>query len=376
MFLRCKRVLSCIIICVILLVSNAYALDLSARSAVVIDRLSGKVIYAKNAESKMSMASTTKIMTAICALENGNLSDVVKVHPSAVGVEGSSMYLGHGEEITLENLVYGLMLASGNDAAVAIAMHISGSVDEFAKLMNQTANKIGAVNTQFKNPNGLDAEGHYTTAHDLALITRYGLENVNGFADIVKTYEKKMPWQGKDYDRVLHNHNKLLRIYEGCDGVKTGFTKKSGRCLVSSATRDNLGVIAVTLNAPNDWDDHAKMLDYAFQSYSVKKVITKGEYIGTVNVARGMDDKVSLIAGEDVYATVKNGENPDVKIEYDIPTEIKAPVGFEKIAGKVIVSWDGFSKSINAVTKAYVPEKNDTYIDKIRKIILSWIRII
>lgn len=376
MFLRYKKVLLGVSLCVILLCQNVYALDLSARSAVVIDRLSGKIIYAKNAEAKMPMASTTKIMTAICALENGNLSDVVKVHPSAVGVEGSSMYLGHGEEITLQNLVYGLMLASGNDAAVAIAMHISGSVDEFAKLMNQTANKIGVVNTSFKNPNGLDAEGHYTTAHDLALITRYGLEKVKGFADIVKTYEKKMPWQGKDYDRVLHNHNKLLRIYEGCDGVKTGFTKKSGRCLVSSATRDNLGVIAVTLNAPNDWDDHAKMLDYAFQNYSVKKVITKGEYIGTVNVARGMDDKVSLIAGEDVYATVKNGENTNVKIEYDIPTEIKAPVGFEKIAGKVIVSWDGFSKSINAVTKAYVPEKNDTYLDKIRKIILSWIRII
>lgn len=364
------------ILCVFLLISNAYALDLSAKSAVVIDRLTGKVIYAKNAESKMPMASTTKIMTAICALENGNLSDVVKVHPSAVGVEGSSMYLGYGEEITLENLVYGLMLASGNDAAVAIAMHISGSVDEFAKLMNHTANKIGAVNTSFKNPNGLDAEGHYTTAHDLALITRYGLENVNGFADIVKTYEKKMSWQGRDYDRVLHNHNKLLRLYEGSNGVKTGFTKKSGRCLVSSATRDNLSVIAVTLNAPNDWDDHTKMLDYAFCNYSAKKVITKGEYIGTVRVAHGMDDKVSLIASEDVYATVKNGENPDLKIEYDIPSELSAPVGFEEFAGRVTVSWDGFSKSINAVTKAYVPEKNDTYIDKIRKIILSWIRII
>ena len=166
---------------------SASAMDLSARSAVVIDRQSGRVLYAKNAEVKMPMASTTKIMTAICALENGNLSDIVKVHPSAVGVEGSSMYLAHGEEITLENLVYGLMLASGNDAAVAIAMHMSGSVDEFAKLMNQTANKIGVKNTSFKNPNGLDAEGHYTTAHDLALITRYGLENVNGFADIVKT---------------------------------------------------------------------------------------------------------------------------------------------------------------------------------------------
>lgn len=354
----------------------SYAMDLSARSAIVLDRQSGKVLYAKNAEAKMPMASTTKIMTAICALENGNLNDVVEVHPSSVGVEGSSMYLGHGEKITLENLVYGLMLASGNDAAVAIAMHMSGSVDNFANLMNTTAKKIGAVNTSFKNPNGLDAEGHYTTAHDLALIARYGLENVNGFAEIASTYEKKMPWQGKDYDRVLHNHNKLLRLYDGCDGVKTGFTKKSGRCLVSSATRDNLGVIAVTLNAPNDWDDHTKMLDYAFDNFSVKKLITKGEYIASVSVENGIDDKVMLVADEDAYATVKNGEKPSFKLSYDIPKTLSAPVGFEQNAGQITIIANNFSQSINVVTKTYVPEKNDTYIDKVRKIILSWIRII
>lgn len=354
----------------------SYAMDLSARSAIVLDRQSGKVLYAKNAEAKMPMASTTKIMTAICALENGNLNDIVEVHPSAVGVEGSSMYLGHGEKITLENLVYGLMLASGNDAAVAIAMHMSGSVDNFVNLMNATAKKIGVKNTSFKNPNGLDVEGHYTTAHDLALITRYGLENVNGFSKIVSTYEKKMPWQGKDYDRVLHNHNKLLRLYDGCDGVKTGFTKKSGRCLVSSATRDNLGVIAVTLNAPNDWDDHTKMLDYAFDNFSVKKLITKGEYIASVSVENGIDDKVMLVADEDVYATVKNGEKPSFKLSYDIPKTLSAPVGFEQNAGQITIKANNFSQSINVVTKTYVPEKNDTYIDKVRKIILSWIRII
>lgn len=354
----------------------SYAMDLSARSGVVIDRQSGRVLYAKNAEAKMPMASTTKVMTAICALENGNLDDIVEVHPSAVGVEGSSMYLGHGEKITLENLVYGLMLASGNDAAVAIAMHMSGSVENFSDLMNDTAVKIGAKNTSFKNPNGLDAEGHYTTAYDLALITRYGLENVNGFAEIVKTYEKKMPWHGKDYDRILHNHNKLLRLYDGCDGVKTGFTKKSGRCLVSSATRDNLGVIAVTLNAPNDWDDHTKMLDYAFENFSMKKIVTKGEYVASVTVKGGMNDKVELVAGEDAYATVKNGETADVKLSYHIPRELTAPVGFEETAGQMTVVANGFSQSVNVVTKAYVPEKNDTYTDKAIKIILSWIRII
>ncbi len=351
-------------------------MDLSARSAVVIDRASGRILYEKNATSKMPMASTTKIMTAICALENGNLGDIVKVHPSAVGVEGSSMYLGYGEEITLENLVYGLMLASGNDAAVAIAMHMSDSVDEFAKLMNDTAAKIGVRNTSFKNPNGLDAEGHYTTAYDLALITRYGLENVKGFADIVKTSQKKMPWQGRDYDRVLQNHNKLLRLYDGCDGVKTGFTKKSGRCLVSSATRDNMGVIAVTLNAPNDWDDHTKLLNYAFDEYSVQKIITKGEYVASISVENGLDDRVVLVADTDICVTVKNGENPDITAEYDLPEKLVAPVGFEQDTGRMTVTVNDTKYEVRVVTKKYVPEKNDTYTDSIIKIILSWIRII
>ena len=212
MFLRNKIVtaLLCMSLCAV--VMPACAMNLSAKSAVVLDVQTGMVLYNKNADAKMPMASTTKIMTAICALENGNLNDIVEVHPSAVGVEGSSMYLGHGEKITLENLVYGLMLASGNDAAVSIAMHISGSVDEFANLMNDTARKIGALNTSFKNPNGLDAEGHYTTAHDLALITRYGMESVEGFADIVSTYEKKMPCQGRDYDRVFTQPQQAFKV--------------------------------------------------------------------------------------------------------------------------------------------------------------------
>ena len=185
-----------------------------------------------------------------------------------------------------------------------------------------------------------------------------------------------MPWQGRDYDRVLQNHNKLLKLYEGCDGVKTGFTKKSGRCLVSSATHDNLGVIAVTLNAPNDWDDHTNMLDNAFQNYSAKRIITKGEYVATVSVKGALDDKIVLVAESDLYATIKNGETADVKLSYNIPRELTAPVGFEENAGQMTVVANGFSQSINVVTKTYVPEKNDTYIDSARKIILSWIRII
>ena len=158
--------------------ADVSALSVSAKSAVLIDFYSGDVLFEKNASQRLSMASTTKIMTAICAIENADLSEVVTVDKRAVGVEGSSMYLGYGEKITVENLVYGLMLSSGNDAAVALALHVSGSVENFARLMNDTAEKIGAVNTSFKNPNGLDEEGHYTTAYDLAMITRYAQRKV------------------------------------------------------------------------------------------------------------------------------------------------------------------------------------------------------
>ena len=193
----------------------------SAKSAVLIDTMTGSVLYEKNAYQKLPMASTTKIMTAICALEAGNLEEPFEVHPAAVGVEGSSIYLAHGETMTLRDLVYGLMLNSGNDAAVAIAMRVSGSVEGFAALMNETAATIGVRDTQFQNPNGLDDPQHYTTAYDLALITRYGMQNAE-FAQIVATKSKRIPWQNKENGRLLSNHNKMLSLYEGADGVKTG----------------------------------------------------------------------------------------------------------------------------------------------------------
>lgn len=193
----------------------------SAKSAVLIDTKTGSVLYEKNARQKLPMASTTKIMTAICALEAGNLDETFEIHPSAVGVEGSSIYLAHGETMTLRDLVYGLMLNSGNDAAVAIAMQVSGSVEAFAALMNDTAAKIGVQDTQFQNPNGLDDPQHYTTAYDLAQITRYGMQ-IPAFTEIVSTKTKRIPWQNKENGRLLSNHNKMLSLYEGADGVKTG----------------------------------------------------------------------------------------------------------------------------------------------------------
>lgn len=331
-----KRILVLVILCFAVLFSafECNALGLSAHSAIVIDGVTGDIIYEKNAHQKLPMASTTKIMTAICALENGKIDDMVKVHSSAVGVEGSSMYLGYDEIISLENLIYGLMLSSGNDAAVAIAIHISGSVEAFAELMNETARRIGVKNTNFKNPNGLDEDGHYTTAYDLAIITRYGLKNET-FSKIVSTHNVKIPWQGKDYDRYLKNHNKLLNMYDGCNGVKTGFTKKSGRCLVSSTTKEGFQTIVVTLNAPNDWNDHISLFNYAYDNYESKMILEADEYLCSVNVADGVTKTIKAVAKSDFCIPVKNGMSPQIELKYDIPSNISAPVEFRQKIGKV-----------------------------------------
>lgn len=353
--------------------TECYALGISAHSAVVIDSLTGDVIYEKNAYERRRMASTTKIMTAICALENGNPDDMVKVHPSAVGVEGSSMYLGHGEVISLRDLTYGLMLASGNDAAVAIAMHISGSIEAFADLMNTTAAKIGAKDTSFKNPNGLDAEGHYTTAYDLAKITRYGM-TIPAFAEIVSTKNVKIPWQDRDYPRQLKNHNKLLNMYEGCDGVKTGFTKKSGRCLVSSATKEGYQVIAVTLNAPDDWNDHISMLNYAFENYENRQLLKENDYLATIPIINGVTDTVEIIAEKGFSMPAKNGTVPEVEMKYTLPETLTAPVGFGQEVGKVDFFYKGnLIGTVAAVSNGSVAYcEPETILNSLRKIFKSF----
>lgn len=243
--------LLCAVLCAVI-PHRCFAVGVSAKSAVLIETSADRIVYRKNADEKLPMASTTKIMTAICAIENtDDLDRKITVADCAVGVEGSSIYLKHGEHLSVRELVYGLMLSSGNDAAVAIACAVSGDVQRFAALMNETAKKIGVQNTSFKNPNGLDEEGHYTTAYDLARIASYALKN-DEFKKIVSTYTTTIPYEGYSYDRRLKNHNKLLKLYDGCIGIKTGFTKKSGRCLVSAAERDGAVLVAVTLNAPDD----------------------------------------------------------------------------------------------------------------------------
>ncbi|ANS74892.1 peptidase M15 [Paenibacillus yonginensis] len=248
-----------------------------AQAAALIDVESGRLLYSKQGDERLPIASLTKIMTAIVAIENGGLDKPVKVSAKAFGKEGSSIYLKLGEEMTLENMLYGLMLRSGNDAATAIAEHVGGSEEGFVHLMNQKAEMIGLKHTHFMNPHGLDHKEHYSTANDLAKLTAYALHNPV-FREIVSTRHKKAPNPNESWDYDWLNKNKMLRMYEGADGVKTGFTKIARRCLVSSATRSGQQLAAVTLNDGDDWNDHAKMLDFGFANFPLQTLVGKQQH--------------------------------------------------------------------------------------------------
>ena len=264
--LRGIRFIAALVLTFAMLSMQIHALSISAEGYILIDAESGDVLYGSNYNAKMPMASTTKIMTAVVAIENMALNTKITIPDAAVGIEGSSIYLCKGESLTLEELLYALLLSSANDAAVAIAISIGGSIERFANMMNETASRLGLKDSHFTNPHGLDDEDHYTTAKDLAKLTAYALK-LPIFRQIVSTYKKTISFNNNENGRLLVNHNKLLNTYQGIFGVKTGFTKRSGRCLVSAAERDGTVLISVTLNAPDDWRDHKALLDYGFDNY-------------------------------------------------------------------------------------------------------------
>ncbi|QKS46554.1 D-alanyl-D-alanine carboxypeptidase [Paenibacillus cellulosilyticus] len=277
--------------------ANVPPLGTHAKAATLIDVESGRILYDKSGDQRLRIASLTKIMTAIVAIENADLSDKVKVSARAAGKEGSSIYLKAGEEMKLEDMLYGLMLRSGNDAATAIAEHVGGSVEGFVRMMNEKAEWIGLTNTQFMNPSGLDEDGHYSSANDLAKLTAYALHNPT-FATIVKTRIKKAPNPNESWDYQWSNKNKMLAMYEGADGVKTGYTKMALRCLVSSATRNGQQLAAVTINDRDDWIDHRNMLDWGFEHYKLKVVAQQGQPISGYPLAAGRTFRYPLASGE------------------------------------------------------------------------------
>lgn len=273
-------------LCMSLLMCNVVFADTaqfstSARGAIVMERSTRRVLFEKNSDLCLPMASTTKIVTALTVLRNTELDEVVEIPKAACGIEGSSVYLREGEHLTVRELLYALMLRSGNDCATALALHVSGSIESFADLMNVTARDLGCKSSHFANPHGLHDDAHYTTAHDLAVITCAALEN-NDFQEIVATKVMRISNEGYEYDRVLVNKNKLLSRYDFADGVKTGFTKKAGRCFVGSATQDDMQVVVVVLNCGPMFEETENMLKVAFANYKLEKVVPKNKICGSV----------------------------------------------------------------------------------------------
>lgn len=296
----------------------------SAVSSVVINSDTGEILYENNAYEIRAMASTTKIMTALLTLEAGDLDRRFTADSMAIRVEGTSMGLREGDIVTRRALVYGMLLPSGNDAANAAAVSVSGSISEFAKLMNERAAEIGMKNTNFVNPSGLDADGHYTTAYDMALLTKEALKNEE-FRAICCLETATLEYGNPPYSRTLTNSNKLLYMYDGCIGVKTGFTDNARRCLVSAAEHEGMEIIAVTLNAPDDWSDHAKMLDYGFSCIAPYNV---GLRAFSVPVIGGETDNISVKPSEECIIGLSESEKNDIKVKYYLPEFVYA--GIEK----------------------------------------------
>ncbi len=310
------------------------SVGVSAASACLMEAESGVVLYEKDADTRRPMASTTKIMTALVAIEENDLTRMVAVPKEAVGVEGSSVYLVANERLTMEQLLYALMLESANDAATAIAVLTAGSVEEFAILMNRKAADLGLADTAFENPHGLDGEGHYTTARDLAKLTAYALKDET-FRRIASTYKQTIPLNGDQGTRVLVNHNRLLRSYEGCLGVKTGFTKRSGRCLVTAAEREGVTLVAVTLNASNDWNDHKRMLDHGFASLERVTLLDDGGYVGSVPMVGGAEDCLHYVAEGPVAVTLPKEER-EIRVVFEHFRFYYAPVTEGDVIGRMV----------------------------------------
>ena len=296
----------------------------SAHSAIVMDAMTGRVLYEKNADDRSLIASTTKIMTALVVCEQCNVLDRMRIPKEAVGVEGSSLYLREGEVLTIQELLYGMMLHSGNDAATALAIYCGGTVEGFAQLMNDKAHRLGLFGSHFVNPHGLDAPGHYSTARDLAVLAAYAMKNPI-FAQTVSTRTIHMG------ERALRNHNKLLWQLEGADGVKTGYTQAAGRILVSSASRNGRRLVMVTIHDPDDWLDHKTMLEQGFSQYQLQSVLSKGECVAVTEVAGGDAPRIELLADADIVYPLAEGEQ--LRLVIPGPGFVYAPVAQGQEAG-------------------------------------------
>ena len=316
---------------------TAFASDFNynTSSEIVMEASTNRVLYANHIYEKKYMASTTKILTAIVVIENCDLTETVEVGAKTVGIEGSSIYLEAGEKLTVKDLLYGLMLRSGNDCAETLAVHCAGSIEKFAELMNETAEKIGAKNSHFVNPHGLHDDNHYTTAYDLALISCYAIKNKD-FKEIVSTQNVKIPFSTHNTFRYLTNKNKMLKEFDGATGIKTGFTKKAGRCLVSSCNRGGMELISVVLNCGPMFERSKILLQNGFDDYKMYNLVESDNIIAFIPTGNP-EEKRGVYIKEDVIVPLTESEQKSVEIVYELPEIINSTakkdeeIGFVKI---------------------------------------------
>lgn len=339
----------------------------SAKSAILINADNGNVIFAKDEKARRSMASTTKIMTSLITLEKAAVNNkIVNITDEMVRVEGSSMGLKSGDKVTLKSLAEGMLVVSGNDAANAAAISIGGTIPKFAELMNKRAAELNLSNTHFVTPSGLDDKEHYTTAEDLALLAAAAMKNPD-FSEITSKKSIKVPYISPCITRNFINHNKLLSLYDGCKGVKTGFTKKSGRCLVSAAERNGIRLIAVTLNAPNDWDDHKKLLDFGFEKLSSIKV-DDSSFSENIPVVGGVTNSVTVKGslGNDVI--INKDEVNSLIRTIELPRFFYAPIEKGQVVGRIRYTLNSntiATTDIIAVSSVNQPEIKKNFFQKI-----------
>ncbi len=354
-------------------VAKAQSYTPSSSSAVVMEASTGRVLFESNADERLPMASTTKIMTALVAIENGDLDEVVEVDPRAIGVEGSSIYLQEGEKLTLRELLFGLMLRSGNDAAEAIAYHIGGSIEGFVDMMNKKAKSIGADNTNFENPHGLPSDNHYTTAYNLALISANAMMNPD-FKEICQT--KYISISGPEgTSRSLKNKNKLLWEYEGGNGIKTGYTKAAGKCLVSSAEQDGMQIVCVVLNSSSMWEQCTTLMDEGFDDFDYVPVLSEGEPLGTIPIEGSVRQSIDVFMDTDVLLPLTDEEKDQIFVTIELEPVLVAPVTKGKIIGSLKVAiGDVTVMQSDIILKENIQEK--TWGDWLNDILNSWQPII
>jgi len=349
------------------------AVSTSAKAAILINGDTGEIIYSHNHETRLPMASTTKIMTALLLCEKGDLNKEITVTAEMLRVEGSSMGLLAGDRVTLHDLLYGMMLASGNDAANVTAYTLGGTVDGFVKMMNDKASALGLKNTHFDTPSGLDGESHYTTAYDLALLARYAMQNED-FAQAAASKSARLNYGNPPYKRTLTNHNRLLKSFDGAVGVKTGFTKKSGRCLVTAAKRDGKFVIAVTLNDPNDWHDHTALLEYGLKKVKLTSLQPENK-TQKIAVVSGIRDSIEVNIPSATFSSLNNEK---ITAQINLPGFLYAPIKKgEKIGSVVYKKGDTVIKETELLSEYDVSEKTvkrsflDCFAENLRYIFFS-----